>query len=61
MPVIDPKILGRYAQKLKKLRLGVTPYGKAPHKPIFLLTQIEQVEKGRVSENKFFYHTRVCS
>lgn len=54
MPVIDPKTLGRYAQKLKKLRLGVTQYGKAPHKPIFLLTQIEQVEKGRVSENKFF-------
>lgn len=43
-----------YIQKLKKLRLGVTAYGKAPHKPVFLLTQIEQVEKGRVSENKFF-------
>lgn len=46
--------LRQYTQKLKKLRLGVTAYGKAPHKPVFLLTQIEQVEKGRVLENKFF-------
>jgi|GEM_PF-3290092 len=45
--------LERYIQKLKKLRLGVTAYGKAPHKPVFLLTQMEQVDKGRVSENKF--------
>lgn len=54
MPDFDSKTLGRYAQKLKKLRRGTTRYGKAPHKPVFLLTQIEQVEKGRVSENKFF-------
>ncbi len=54
MTNIDSEKIRRYVQKLKKLRLGVTPYGKAPHKPIFLLTQIEQVEKGQVSENKFF-------
>lgn len=32
--------------QLKNLRLGVTPYGKAPHKPILLLAVIEGFEKG---------------
>lgn len=48
------QVFEKYIQKIRKLRLGVTPYGKAPHKPIFLLTQIEQVEKGRVTDNKFY-------
>lgn len=48
------KALGLYVQKLKKLNRGNTVYGRAPHKPVFLLTQIEQIEKGRVLENKFF-------
>ena len=37
---------------IKSLRRGVTPYGKAPHKPILLLSVIEGFEKGYLSSEK---------
>ena len=33
------------------LKLGVTPYGKAPHKPILLLAVIESFENGEITDN----------
>ncbi len=38
-------------QQLKTLRLGITTYGKAPHKPILLLAVIDGFEKGYLFEN----------
>ena len=37
-------------QQLKSLRLGVTPYGKAPHKPILMLAVIDGFGKGYLAE-----------
>ena len=37
-------------QQLKSLRLGVTPYGKAPHKPVLLMAVIDGFEKGYLFE-----------
>ncbi len=51
---VNQKQLARYASKFAKLKQGSTAYGKAPHKPIFLLTLIELVEKQLISENKVY-------
>ena len=51
---VDTKRLAFYANKLSKLKQGGTAYGKAPHKPIFLLTLIELIEKQFITENKVF-------
>jgi len=39
---------------LTKLRRGSTPYGLAPHKPILLLTILDQMNRGERANNKFF-------
>jgi putative restriction endonuclease len=49
---VDTKRLAFYANKLSKLKQGGTAYGKAPHKPIFLLTLFELIEKQFITENK---------
>lgn len=43
-----------YLKKLTKLRQGVTRYGKAPHKPVLLISFIELFEKGEITENKIY-------
>lgn len=43
-----------YLTKFKKLRQGVTKYGKAPHKAILLLSFIELFEKQAIKENKIY-------
>lgn len=43
-----------YLKKFTKLRQGVTKYGKAPHKPVLLLSFIELFEKGEIQENKIY-------
>ncbi|ALI98946.1 HNH endonuclease [Rufibacter tibetensis] len=43
-----------YLQKFTRLRQGVTKYGPAPHKPILLLSIIEQFEKGEIHQNQIF-------
>lgn len=48
------KLLDKYITKLTKLNRGVTQYGKAPHKPVFLLAVIDEIEQGRITENKVF-------
>ncbi|MFD2932811.1 HNH endonuclease [Spirosoma flavum] len=48
----DEKRLATYAHKFTRLKQGGTAYGKAPHKPVFLLTVIELIEKQLITENK---------
>lgn len=49
-----PESLKFYLTKFRKLRQGVTKYGKAPHKPILLLSLIELFEKAVIKENKVY-------
>lgn len=39
-------------QKLLKLRRGNTPYGKAPHKPVMLLSILDMFDEGLIVENR---------
>lgn len=50
----NSSVLKTYLKRFTKLRQGVTKYGKAPHKPILLLTFIEQFEKGEIKENRVY-------
>jgi len=45
--------LQKYLNAFARLKRGVTQYGLAPHKPVLLLTLIELIEKGLVSNNQF--------
>lgn len=45
--------LSIYLKAFTRLKQGVTKYGKAPHKPIFLLTLIELIEQGLDNDNHF--------
>lgn len=44
--------LQKYTKAFTRLKLGPTPYGLAPHKPILLLSIIELIEKGIVIDNR---------
>ncbi|KAA3440887.1 restriction endonuclease [Rufibacter hautae] len=50
----SPEGLKHYLQKFTRLRQGGTKYGPAPHKPVLLLSIIEQFEKGEIHKNKVF-------
>lgn len=50
-------ILSSYISKLSRLNRANTQYGKAPHKPILLLSLIELVEKGQVDNNRFYVNS----
>mgnify|MGYP005754729517 CR=1 FL=1 len=50
----SPSDLKTYLKKFTHLRQGVTKYGKAPHKPILLLSLIDLFEKGEINENKVY-------
>jgi putative restriction endonuclease len=43
-----------YIKKFAKLKQGVTKYGPAPHKAVMLLSVIQAIEKGYVSENRIY-------
>lgn len=45
--------LDQLIQGISCIKRGGTKYGRAPHKPILLLTLIELVEKGLVTDNQF--------
>ena len=45
--------LQKYLKAFTRLKRGVTPYGLAPHKPVLLLSLIELIEKGLVTNNQF--------
>ncbi len=50
--IFSEQALKKYLTKFSKLRRADTPYGKAPHQPVFLLTIIEEIEKGDISTNE---------
>lgn len=43
--------MSQILQHILSLKQGVTPYGKAPHKPILLLAVIDSFENGEIFEN----------
>jgi putative restriction endonuclease len=49
---VSPTQLAAYTRKFTKLKQGGTQYGKAPHKPVFLITLLELVEKRFIIENR---------
>ena len=49
---IDQNKLAVYARKVIKLKQGSTKYGKAPHKPVLLITLLELIEKQFITENQ---------
>ena len=50
----SPSALNTYLKKFTRLRQGVTRYGKAPHKPVLLLTFIGLFEKGELTDNRIY-------
>ena len=46
--------LNKYLQAFTRLKRGNTPLGIAPHKPVLLISLIELIEKGLVTENKVY-------
>lgn len=51
--MINPQIQ-HWLTRLKKVRVAPTKFGKAPHKPVLIISLIELLEKGLIAENKFF-------
>jgi len=49
MPSID-----KYILKFNNLNRGSTPFGKAPHKPVLLMTLIELIDKGYILNNRVY-------
>lgn len=43
----------KYLQKLTRLNRAPTKFGKAPHKPVLLITLLELMDKGYVADNRF--------
>lgn len=52
LPSFDQTQLAVYARKFTRLRQSNTPYGKAPHKPVFLLTLLELIDKQFITVNQ---------
>lgn len=48
----DQAALATYTRRFTQLKQGGTPYGKAPHKPVFLLTLLELIGKGLITDNR---------
>ncbi|MBN8823420.1 MULTISPECIES: HNH endonuclease [unclassified Spirosoma] len=48
----DEILLKVYKRKFTKLRQGGTQYGKAPHKPVFLISLLELIDKHIISDNR---------
>ncbi|MBN7816244.1 HNH endonuclease [Algoriphagus pacificus] len=53
--------LERFLSALTKLKRGSTPYGLAPHKPILLLTILDLMDRGYITENKIFINGELVS
>lgn len=52
LPVFDQTLLVAFIRKFTKLKQGGTQYGKAPHKPVFLLTLLELIDKQLITINR---------
>ena len=49
---VDQILLTAYTRKFTKLKQGGTPYGKAPHKPVFLITILELIDRQFITDNR---------
>jgi putative restriction endonuclease len=49
--------LNSYLHKLTHLKRGITKYGLAPHKPVLLITLLELISNGHLTENKVYVDT----
>jgi putative restriction endonuclease len=47
-------LLTQFIQQLKTLKRANTKYGKAPHKPVLLISIIELIERGTVTDNRVY-------
>ena len=50
-------LLNKFISKLIRLNRANTIYGKAPHKPVLLISIIELIEKGLIKENRVYLDT----
>ena len=50
-------LLAQFIQQLTKLNRANTKYGKAPHKPVLLISIIELIEKGIITDNQVYVDT----
>lgn len=53
----DLGTLDRYLHKLARLNQAPTAYGKAPHKPVLLISVIDLIEQGVVTANRIYVDT----
>ncbi|WP_373059464.1 HNH endonuclease [Zunongwangia sp. H14] len=54
-PIVPPEGLDKYSRYFKKLKRGVSKHlGKAPHKPVMLLTVIRSIRKNEIPDNRIF-------
>jgi putative restriction endonuclease len=51
VPIQQLEVLGYYAKKFERLRVD-RAHGVAPHKPILLLSVMEQIERGVMAQNR---------
>lgn len=52
-------LLDKYLYKLTHLNRAVTKFGRAPHKPVLIITLLELMGKGHISENKVYIDTEL--
>ena len=50
-------LLSQFLQQIKRLNRANTKYGKAPHKPVLLISIIELIDKGILTENRVYVDT----
>ncbi|WP_207535324.1 HNH endonuclease [Desertivirga arenae] len=52
--MVTANTLNNFLSKLKRLNRASTPYGKAPHKPVLLISIIDLIEQGLVTDNRIY-------
>lgn len=50
-------LLSQFLQQIKRLKRANTKYGKAPHKPVLLISIIELIDKDIITENRVHVDT----
>jgi len=50
-------LLNQFLYRLTRLNRANTPYGKAPHKPVLLISILELIERGIITQNKICVDT----
>ncbi len=51
--------LADYLYRFTHLKQGVTRYGKAPHKPVLLITLLELIGRGHITDNQVLVNTEL--